>query len=143
MLKPLAASFAFLVLTAAPREGGAQTSTYCRAADAGSAYLLAKVRSWATATTGPYVKNRQVVELPQVPAEEVQAVTDEEICQQAAAAYDRERVRRHQTPPAQRQVHVVRVGSFYVVADPTEKAGEWTVAMVFNATWELVSTFGS
>ncbi|MGH7717373.1 MAG: hypothetical protein ACREON_00825 [Gemmatimonadaceae bacterium] len=104
---------------------------------------MATMRSSATATTGPHVQNRQAIELPHVAASDVQPVTNEQTCQRAAAAYDQEQVRRHQTPPTQRQVHVVRVGSYHVVVDPTERAGEWTVAMLFNAAWELVSTFAS
>jgi hypothetical protein len=127
--------------------GGSKTTAQttvlrCRAASDTSELILAKLQSWSTATTGPSYENKQTISLPSVSASEIQLVSDEGVCAQAADAYDSEIVRSQAKPPRTRAVYVFRVGpSHYVAIDPESRVGEWWTGMLFTSSFSLVSTW--
>lgn len=79
--------------------------------------------------------SRTTFNLPQVPARSVTAVSTTSVCQRAALAYGR-----NLSPPdttTSRQMYVVKIGTTrYVVADPTVKAGEFMIQMVFDTAFK-------
>ena len=92
----------------------------------------------ATATSGEYAETREVYRLPAVAASEVVLVSNDSTCRVAAAAYNRE----VEGSNPDRAVFVVRVGTVYIVVDPTYHTGEFGAYMIFNAAFDqLLESF--
>lgn len=91
--------------------------------------------SLATRTDSMAQATRAALSIPEVPAEEVAAVTADSVCAMAAGA-----LTALLGPPAggSRDVHVVRVGTVYVVWDPTARAGHFSEEVVFDRTFQNV-----
>lgn len=73
-----------------------------------------------------------------VDASQVEIVSDARTCASAARKFKHE-LGEH--GKSDRQVYVVRVGERYIVSDPTAKAGEFEVHMVFDKHFKLLATF--
>lgn len=117
---------AALVMPAGPDSAAGQTVIHCAAVTDG---MLSLLRQMASSTDIATHRWRGISKLPSAAAQDVIAVSDEGICAAAAAAYDQWRGINHPT----RRVQVVRVGTAYVVVDPSDPAGHFTLYTVFNA----------
>ena len=130
--------------TAASQRGVQPTQgNACAPVDEVGRSLLTYIRTLVVATdTLPDERNatRIAYELPRLDPDSVTLVTDPAICSIAAAAYTSAVNEDHESAN-QRRVHVVRVGSRYVVEDPYTPArvGEWHVWAVFTDRWRLVT----
>lgn len=69
---------------------------------------------------------------------EIEIIQAPNLCSEAGAAYA-SALNGTQT----RQVHVVRVGTRYIVVDPEERVGEFLLYMVFDSTWHRLASFAS
>ena len=89
------------------------------------------------------LQTRQTYQLPTASGSQIQIVKTKSTCQQAARAYHNV-VRGSSAPAISRNVVVVKVGSTrYVVLDPAEREGEYTVTVVFDAAFAPLSSFQS
>ena len=75
-----------------------------------------------------------------VPASEVKLVTDTQTCGAAARKYKHVLRKKGKSDHL---VYVVRVGERYIVYDPDEKVGEFTVHMVFDKHFVLLASFAA
>jgi hypothetical protein len=92
------------------------------------------LQSIVTSANNPW---RKLLNLPQMAADSVTAVTDNAICQRAALAYGR-----NLFPPdttTTRIVRVIRIGTNrYSVSDAVRTTGYWAVNMVFDSSFKTV-----
>jgi hypothetical protein len=115
-----------LLVVATPASAATQTVTRCATASDG---VLSLVRQMASSTDDASQRWRGISKLPSAAAQDVVAILDEGVCTAAAAAYDQWRGISQPT----RRVQVVRVGIAYVVVDPNDAAGHFTMYTVFNS----------
>ena len=78
---------------------------------------------------------RERLNLPRVPPDSLQIVTDSTICGAAAAAY----ARKMKMPVA--HVHILRADDRFLVIDPLKHVGEWKIVLIFDPTF--VKSVGS
>ncbi len=110
----------------------------CRPTDANAEGLRQFAVRLATDPSARMEAKRQRYSLVPVAATEVQIVTDPQTCATAARKF------KHglgESGKSDRQVYVVRVGDRYIVYDPTAKAGEFEVHMVFDKHFKLLASF--
>jgi hypothetical protein len=108
-------------------------STSCRAVDAFTTNLQEFLIQLDTSTDSVDMHQRVVFGLPVVPVSNIVIQTDSTVCDQAATAYYS-----HLTsPPPDRAVAVIRMGSVYIVGDPRVKVGEFTDYAVFDSTFTI------
>lgn len=119
-----------------PRRRPAWTG-WCAPPSADRDYLVAWARDFVRRG------DLEAFELPSISAEQVALVTDEALCERAAAAYGayvRNPV--DSLPAPRRSVVVVRLGPVYYVDDPFEPLwfGEWTGRPIFDAEFRHLVT---
>lgn len=127
---------ALIALSSVPSAGLGQGQTACAPADSVSQYLITKLKRLMQATSGRVALARAMAGIPQVDAATIVLVTDCDLCAKAERAYTSEV---DANPPTSSKVHVVRVGSVYVVSDPQRRAGEFSVEVVMDAAFRVLS----
>lgn len=136
-------------LTTAPADAPSQPPPgSCRQFDDYAENLAGYAEMLASDTTTEIAETRLQYGITPVPPSSVAYVTDEAICRRAALRFNEEAVdeegRGGDRPD--RQVYVVRLGTTpetirYIVEDPDERAGEFTVGMVFDADFRHLATY--
>jgi hypothetical protein len=118
-------------------EARAQSVSPCRALDEGGQATLNWVRTTATGTDSSAITSRTNLKIPQVAASKVSYVTDARLCQQAVNAYSAAAG----VPATGRSVYLVKVGTVYVIKDPTVFMGEWWYSMTADSKWKILAKF--
>lgn len=108
-------------------------STACRPVDTFSTGLRDYLVQLDTSADSVDVDQRIGFGLPAVPVSSIAIQTDSLTCERAATAY----YSRLASPPSNRAVAVVRMGSVYVVGDPRVTVGEFTGYAVFDTTFTV------
>jgi hypothetical protein len=118
-----------------------QLSSACHDNDIVLTGYVLELKGTVSGTDSFHIDERTHLNLPQLPADSVTAVTDSTTCQRAALAYGRN-LSVPDTTTA-RQVYAIRVGATrYVVADPGVTKGEFIINMVFDSSFTtMLSTF--
>jgi hypothetical protein len=83
----------------------------------------------ATGTDSAAAASRARLQVPQVSAGSVKAVADNRICENAAGGYN---LAIGLPSSTVRSVYVVKVGTVFVVSDPTVKVREWAVGATLD-----------
>ncbi len=105
---------------------------YCKPLDqTGNRILYIAQRQTTSPSDSAY--RAKIWHVPLLAANDVALVTDEDVCQQAAVAYDREMA--PETSTLTRGVYVVRLGSWYLVVDSESRAGEWMRGIVLDSAY--------
>jgi hypothetical protein len=133
----MSAVLAAVILVAVSGVSAAQEPG-CRATDENAEGFRDYAVQLATEQSPEMIQTRQTYGIVAVPETEVQIVTDRQTCAAAARKY-KHALGEH--GKSDRLVYVVRIGERYVVYDPDEKAGEFTVHMVFDKHFKLLATF--
>jgi hypothetical protein len=123
-------------LTITP-EALAQAVSPCRPLDDGGQATLNWVRTTATSTDSSAIRSRTNLKIPKVAASKVSYVTDTRLCQQAVNAYSAAAG----VPATGRSVYLVKVGTVYVIKDPTKLAGEWWYSMTADSKFRILVKF--
>lgn len=115
----------------------------CRSFDEGAEDLVEWVQMLVTDMTEEGIEDRERYRIPAVDASSVSYVTDETICRRAAIKYQHELDERGRPS---RQVYVVQVATErkelrYIVIDPTYRAGEFQLWMVFDWRFKRLAAF--
>lgn len=121
-----------------PQAAAAQTVSPCRAFDGGGQATLDWVRTTATGTDSSAIISRRTTQIPQVSANKVSYITDTRLCQQAVNAYSAAAG----VSTTGRSIYLVKVGTIYVITDPTVHFGEWWYSMSADSKWKILSKFG-
>ncbi len=126
--------FSFLVILATP--AGATIARaqgpYCKPLDNTGNHILYTVQPQATSPSDSAYRAK-VWHIPLLAPSDVAFVTDENVCQQAATAYDREVS--PETSTLTRGVYVIRLGTSYLVVDSEYPAGEWMRGIVLDSSF--------
>ena len=128
---------ALLLGLTAPTKALAQTVSPCRPLDDKGQATLNWVRFTATSTDSSAITSRANLKIPKVAASKVSYVTDTRICQQAVNAYSAAAG----VLANGRSVYLVKVGTIYVIKDPTVKAGEWWYSMTADSKFKILVKF--
>ena len=115
----------------------AQTASPCRPLDGGGQATLNWVRTTATSSDSSAIISRTNLKIPQVAASKVSYVTDTRLCQQAVNAYSAAAG----VLATGRSVYLVKVGTVYVIKDPTVFAGEWWCSMTADSKFKILVKF--
>jgi hypothetical protein len=113
---------------------GAQTPPqHCHAdlTDETLNYVLRRAKQISTDSAPVYQQVRDSIwKIPRLAASDIAVVSDEQVCQQALAAYDAD------VPPdgvaRQRRLYVIRLGADYLAVDSTQKFGQWLTGIVLS-----------
>lgn len=130
-------ALAAVILFAVPGLASAQEAG-CRPTDETAEGLREYALQLATEQSTEMDSTRQRYGLVVVPESEVEIVSDPRICASAARKF-KHGLGEH--GKSDRQVYIVRIGERYIVSDPTAKAGEFDVHMVFDKHFKLLASF--
>jgi len=126
------------------RNAHAQGSGRCRTGGDEAAALLTYGKELATNTDSMYVATRQRYHITATDSSNVALVTSDSVCALAGDAYNAHLSVAHQT--ASRAVYVVRIGSVYIVTDPSflpPGVHGLIPNMIFDATFTLIAQFAA
>ena len=115
-------------------------SVACRPFDAYADAMVGTLQGLATSTDPGDVAQRNRLGIPATTAANVTYVTTEQVCSKAATAFAAN-VGVVNGPPVSGVLYVVKVGSVYVVDDPSQKMGEFSIRMVLTDKFKYVSQF--
>jgi len=130
-----------LVLVVTATRASAQS---CAAQDDQATRLRAQVSKVVSNPEPPWPTVRDSTRIPMMDASLVTFETKATVCKKAAEAYDREIQRLHGTPPTNRTIHLLKVGSSnYAASDPNYyvAGSEWGTVIFFTSNWSFVSAF--
>jgi hypothetical protein len=125
-----------LFLAALPARG----QSVCLTADSLGAPLLDQMRYVASSTDAKMVTYRQYMKLPQTPTAQVQLVTDNRVCSKARDVYTAAIRGTDGVQPSGR-VHVIKVGTVYVVSDPVQVMGEFPIRMTLSSNYKILAKY--
>jgi hypothetical protein len=118
-----------------------QTSS-CRPADDESSMVVAWVTAIVTGTDSASVQQRTAMQLPQVTANQISYVTDNRVCSKIVTPYNANvGFQAPTTGPGETpsgQLHVVKVGTVYVVSDPALRAGDFRLLATLDRQYKLL-----
>ena len=127
----LAAVVIALFAYTAPARG--QSVGACLPDDAGGAESLAYLKKVVSSMEDELPVLRDSLGIAAYPDTSVALVQDQALCQQAVLAFERDVA---DSTQAGRRVYVFRVSNaFYVVEDPEERAGEWSIFALYTPSW--------
>ena len=124
----------------APASARPTASVACRPFDAYANAMVGTLKALATSTESGDVTQRNRLGIPATSAANVTYVTTEQVCSKAATAFGAH-VGVVNGPPVSGVLYVVKVGSVYVVDDPSQKMGEFSIRMVLTDKFKYVSQF--
>jgi hypothetical protein len=134
-----------LAITAPSRELHAQSARadLCASIDAAASGLLDYARDLAQPADSALAVTAVRYGISPVPASQVSFNTDDKTCARAARRLNQESGRKGKTDAP---VYIIQVGTDknkerYIVVDPAEHAGEYAIAMVFDAHFKLIASF--
>lgn len=105
--------------------------------DDNNARLVESFQAVVAPTTAGDSAMQQTLGLGGVTPAQVTIVTDATTCNKAAVAMSKLAA----VPKSTYALNVVRVGTLYVVFDPTRRTGQWEPVSVFNSKWTLLETY--
>ena len=109
----------------------------CRPADSGAQFIIGGLQSMMTSSFPQVIAGRETLKLPLVAASSIVLVTNDSICAQLATAYGS--ALQVSGLATSGQVYAVKVGSVYVVQDPTIQLGEYRLTMVITEQGVVLS----
>jgi hypothetical protein len=115
----------------------AQSGSPCRPLDDAGQAILNWVRTTATSSDSSAIISRTNLKIPQVAANKVSYVTDSRLCQQAVNAYSTAAG----VSGTGRSIYLVKVGTVYVIKDPTVMFGEWWYSMTADSKFRILVKF--
>jgi hypothetical protein len=119
---------------------GAEIGGRCLTGGDEAASLLGYGEALATLTDSIYAVHRQRYHIPMTDSSNVELVTSDSVCALAGDAFNAHLTSAHQR--ANRPVYVVRIGTVYIVSDPSLAVpGGLTPNMVFDADFALLAQF--
>jgi hypothetical protein len=98
--------------------------------------LVSWLRQVATGTDSAAAASPAQLQVPQVSAGSVIAVADNRICENAAGGYN---VAIGLPSSTVRSAYVVKVGTVFVVRDPTVKVREWAVGVTLDKRYRCLA----
>lgn len=116
---------------------GAQTVSPCRPFDDAAQATLDWARLTVSGSDSSQVESRAHLRIPKVAANKVTYVTDPKLCQKAVTAY----AAAANVSVTARSVYLFKVGSIYVIKDPTVYAGEWVYSMTADSKFRNLVKF--
>lgn len=125
-----------IALLLAGRPAAAQQSS-CLPANDDSVLLLSYAEELATSSDPRFVATRDHYGILPVPASEVELVTSNQTCKTAAREYKNSVGLTGKAP----SVHVVRIGTRYIVMNPNTQIGEFTAHVVFDENFNELHKF--
>lgn len=131
------ASTAILAPSVSAQRGGGGPSATCRAADSMAVVMVNAYKEIATSTDSIVVASRQRQQLPAVAASQVSYVTDNAICSKVEAPYSAALSGNGIVPSL--QVHVIKVGTVYVVWDPVQVHGDYQAYMTISNKYKVLA----
>lgn len=146
MFRKLCIVFTVVVAGAcAPRHLAAQApkASLCAPADDAANGLLDYARDLAQPADADMAATAAQYDITPVPAAQIAFNTDAQVCARAARRFQQESGGRGK---ADAPVYVIQIGTArnrerYIVVDPAASAGEYGVAMVFDAHFKLIASF--
>lgn len=111
----------------------------CLPSDSLSTATLSYAVRLATDTGPKVVATRDRYGILPVPSSEVGLVTSSQICNKAGRAYKKAV---GLTGPAP-DVHVIRIGTRYIVVEPNTTVGEFTVFVVFDESFKELASYAA
>lgn len=110
-----------------------QSAGPCRANDSGAAESLAYLKKVVSAMGDEMAVVRDSLGISVFPDTAVALIQDDSVCQLAVTAFEADVA---DSAQAGRQVYVFRVSNqFFVVEDPDERAGEWSIFAFYTPSW--------
>lgn len=137
-MKKIATAFRFalaFVLALDASQAAAQTTPKCRPADAHTANLISHLVYRISATDPRDTRLRDsVYKIPVVASSQITVVNDERVCGKLIEAYSRDAEGR--VPVS---LYVIKLGTkHYAVMDPGDKAGEFSIVLIYNSKYVRV-----
>ncbi|HXL06285.1 MAG TPA: hypothetical protein VN964_05105 [Gemmatimonadales bacterium] len=132
MLLRTRVSLILLVASAASTTAARAQGLYCKPLDKTGERLLYTAQRQAT-TPSDSAYRTKIWQIPLLTQSDIALVTDENVCEQAARAYDREM--NPQTSTLTRGVYVIRLRVWYLVVDTESRAGEWMRGVVLDSAY--------
>lgn len=117
----------------------AQQASKCAPPDDVSRYMLNKLKSLMQATSGSRALSRERARIPVVDTATITLVTDKTTCSKAEQAYTTALSGNTSTPSG--KVHVVRVGTVFVVVDPGRKGGGYYAELVMDNRFRVLARY--
>lgn len=111
----------------------------CLPSDDEATSLLSYAVELATSSDPEIVATREDYGILAVPESDVELVTDGQTCKKAAREYKSAIGLSGQAP----DVHVVRIGTRYIVEDPNSFVGEYVIHVVFDQQFNQLAVFGA
>lgn len=135
----LAASIASLVAVAA---SAARAHAQCRGPDSTAKRMVAIYTNILDRAAVDSATRQQLTKmnLPQPPAT-VTLVSDKTVCRKAEQVYTAALRGNGNTPSG--AVYVLKIGTSYVVRDPSQRGGQWYVEMVLDSQYRIKYKFGA
>ena len=101
------------------------------------------IRHVVTGTDDASAQQRTQMALPQVPASQINYVTDKAICNKALDPYNANSLMKDVTTGAavapSGLLYVVKVGTVYVVTDPVKTAGEFGLYVTLDSSYRFLA----
>jgi hypothetical protein len=115
----------------------AQTGNGCKPLDSYGQAFLDWAKLTATGTDSAQIKSRANLQIPKVVASKVTYVLSGTDCQKAVTAYSTAAG----VSPTGRSVYLVKIGTIYVIKDPTVLAGEWWFSVTADNKFKVLVKF--
>jgi len=109
----------------------------CLDADHFSADLLAYATVLAASSESVYVETRELYAILPVDMMDVERVERAETCKRAGREYHQTLKLRGEAPA----VHVIRIGTRYIVMNPSQRVGEFIPFVVFDERFNELAVF--
>jgi hypothetical protein len=116
---------------------GAEAQNVCLPADELGLGKLNHIQRVAEGSDSVSIATRSAFQLPAAKASQVSLVIDERICKKVAASYYAALGK----SSTGRALYVIKIGSSFVASDPTEVAGEWSIAMTLDRHYNVLVRF--
>jgi hypothetical protein len=115
----------------------AQSATPCRPLDGYGQAILDWAKLTATGTDSAQIASRTNLKIPKVAVSKVTYVTSGTVCQQAVNAYSLAAG----VSATGRSVYLVKIGTIYVIQDPTVLMGEWWFSVTADNKFKILAKF--
>lgn len=139
MTSAFAAVVVLGVLSLTAWSTGRDAEPGCLPPDDLAASMMTYAVQLATDTDPEIVATRDAYGILPVPESEVELISHTQTCNKAGREYKKAVGLQGPAP----DVHVIRIGTRYLVFDPATKGGEFVVHVVFDDQFNELATFGA
>jgi hypothetical protein len=115
----------------------APVEAQCKPLDGYGQAILDWAKLTATGSDSIQVRSRANLKIPQVATSKVTYVSSGTECQKAVNAYSTAAG----VSPTGRSVYLVKIGTVYVIKDPTVLAGEWWFSVTADSKFVILAKF--